>query len=303
MKKRTDRREFISIAGILAAGAMCGKPSKLLAQVTNIFPSVAVVKGGMASGLTRRCVELLGGLGRFVKKGNTVVVKPNIGWDRRPEYAANTNPIVVAEVVKMCFEAGAAKVLVFDRSCNNPKLCYLSSGIAQAAENAGASVFHVVDAGFKNYEMPGNLYLTKWPLYSMAMEADCLINVPVAKVHGIAGLTLGMKNLMGIMGGDRGQIHWKIDQYLPELAAFVKPDLTIIDATRILVKNGPQGGNLRDVETINTVIASPDIGSADAYAATLFGMKPADIGSISNSPPYGLGETDVARMSLKVETI
>ena len=301
----TNRRKFLKTAGMLTGGTVLGLPEIIFADFPagEEFPRVAVVKGGSPGEMTRKAIEMLGGIGRFVKQGDTVVVKPNIGWDRRPEYAANTNPDVVAETIRICLSAGADKVMVFDRTCNNAKRCYSSSGIADAAESAGAFVSFIVDAGFKKYEMPGNVYLKKWPLYSLALNADCLINIPIAKHHGIAELTLGMKNLMGLMGGKRGQIHWKIHKNLPELAAFVKPELTIIDATRILLRNGPQGGKLSDVEKMDTIIASPDIASADAYATTLFGMKPDDIGFIINGPEYNLGEIDIEKMNLRVETI
>ncbi|MBD3169074.1 MAG: DUF362 domain-containing protein [candidate division Zixibacteria bacterium] len=301
----SNRRKFLKTASLLTAGSYLLSPFELFAQATgeSSLPAIAVAKNGTAAQVTRKAIELLGGMGAFVKKGYTVVVKPNIGWNRSPAHAANTNPDVVTEVIKMCFEAGAEKVLVFDRTCNDPKRCYENSGIQDAAEKAGASVYHMVDAGFKDYEMPGNKYLKSWPLYEMAMDADCFINVPIAKHHGIAELTLGMKNLMGIQGGNRGHIHWKIHQYLPELAAFVKPDLNIIDATRILLRHGPQGGDLNDVEKRDTVIASSFIGTADAYAATLFGKDPKEIGYIANSVEYGLGEIEVDKMDLKEVSI
>ncbi|MCP4633544.1 MAG: DUF362 domain-containing protein [candidate division Zixibacteria bacterium] len=304
MHKTTNRRKFIKTTGIITAGALVGLPQQLFStESTGGLPSIVVTKNGTPEALTRKAVELLGGMSKFVNEGDTVVVKPNIGWDRKPEQAANTHPGVVAETIKMCYEAGAKKVLVFDRTCNSAKRCYASSGIEEAAKNAGADVFHMVKAGYKEYEMPGNKHLESWPLYTLAMEADCLINIPVAKHHSIAGLTLAMKNLMGIMGGKRAEIHWKIHKYLPELAAFVKPKLNVIDATRILTANGPQGGNLKDVKKMDTVIASADIASADAYATTLFGRKPTDIGHIVNGPELGLGEIDIEKMNLKVAEI
>lgn len=304
MPRHTDRRDFIKNTGLITAGTFLGLSGSLWAEVPeDQFPSIVVVKNGSPAENTRKAIALLGGMGRFVKKGNTVVVKPNIGWDRKPEQAANTTPEVVSETIKLCFESGADRVLVFDNTCNKPKRCYANSGIAEAAEDAGAIVSYMADAGYKEYDMPKATHLKKWAYYSLAIEADCIINIPIAKHHGIAELTLGMKNLMGIMGGMRGRIHWKIHQYLPEIAAFVKPELTIIDATRILKANGPQGGNLDDVERQDTIIASPHIGTADAYAAGLFGKKPTDIGYIVNSPQHGLGEIDIDKMNLRIETI
>ncbi len=305
MGKLIDRRKFIKSAGLLAVGATIDLPKLSFAKQggLNNIPDLAVAKGGTASERVAIALKMLGGINRWVKPGDTVVVKPNIGWDRRPEQAADTNPEVVAAVVAQCINTGAKRVMVFDRTCNNAKRCYHNSGIAEAAEKAGAIVPYTIEAGFKYYDMPENKYLKGWSLYRPAMEADCLINVPIAKHHSLAGLTLGMKNLMGIMGDDRGKIHWNIHKYLPELAAFIKPQLTIIDATRILIANGPQGGNPKDIKQLDTIIASPFIASADAFATTLFGKKPQDIGYIVNSVNYNLGEIDIDKINYQVERI
>jgi uncharacterized protein (DUF362 family) len=297
-----SRREFLNLgigctAGLL--GLSTFGPSWLLAQ-DEISPPVdlAVALNGSAKELIRSVIASLGGMNRFVTKGDIVVVKPNIAWDRNPKQAANTNPEVVAEVIRLCFEAGAKKVKLFDRPCNKPSRTYRNSGIKEAAERAGAEVSYTSDPGFVKVDMPENKILRSWELYRPALDCDCLINVPIAKQHATSELTLGMKNLMGIMGGDRGQIHWRIHEYLPELAHFVRPKLTIIDAVRILVANGPQGGNLGDVRTINTVIASSHIASADAYAATLFGKNPSDLGFITYGHKLGLGEIDLEKLNL-----
>jgi len=263
------------------------------------FPDLAVVTNGTPAMMTRKVMELLGGMKKFVSKGDIVVVKPNIGWDRNPQQAANTNPEVVAEVVKMCLECGAKKVKVFDRTCNTPSRCYENSGIKKAASEAGAEVSYVVDVGFSMMKFPQGEVLKKWAMYKPALEADLLINVPIAKHHGLPKLTLGMKNLMGIMGGDRGEIHWKIDDYLADLANFVRPKLTILDAYRILVRNGPQGGSLKDVVEKKTIIVGKNIATVDAYGATLFGMKPADLGYVVKANKLGLGEIDLNKVNIK----
>ena len=253
---------------------------ELLAQTVEpekMIPDLAVVTDGDPTSLARTAVELIGGMKRFVSKGDVVVVKPNIGWDRNPEQAANTNPEVVAEVVKMCLEAGAKKVRVFDRTCNSASRCYRNSGIEKAASEAGADVSQVVSAGFSDMKLPEAEVLKEWPLYKPALEADVLINVPIAKNHGLTYLTMGIKNLMGIMGGDRGKVHWNIDDKLADLANFVRPQLTILDAYRTLVKNGPQGGSLKDVRETKTVIAGTQLATVDAYGATLLGIKPAGL--------------------------
>jgi uncharacterized protein (DUF362 family) len=263
------------------------------------FPDLAVVSNGTPALMTRKAMELLGGMKKFVSKGDIVVVKPNIGWDRNPEQAANTNPEVVAEVVKMCLECGAKKVKVFDRTINTPSRCYENSGIKKSASEAGAEVGYVVDVGFSMMKFPQGEALKKWYMYKPAIEADVLINVPIAKEHGLSKLTLGMKNLMGIMGGDRGQIHWNIDDNLADLANFVRPKLTILDAYRILVKNGPQGGSLKDVIEKKTIIAGKNIATVDAYGSTLFDMKPTDLGYVVKANKFGLGEIDLNKVNIK----
>jgi uncharacterized protein (DUF362 family) len=303
MKEKITRRDFIK--GSVGTAFLFGLSHLSWAEVygplpkEESFPDLAVVTNGTPAAMTRKVMELLGGMKKFVSKGDLVVVKPNIGWDRNPEQAANTNPEVVAEVVKMCLECGAKKVRVFDRSCNTASRCYENSGIKKAAEDAGAEVSYVVDAGFSKMKFPQGEALKEWEMYKPAIEADVLINVPIAKHHGLPKLTLGMKNLMGIMGGDRGRIHWKIDDNLADLANFVRPQLTILDAYRILVRNGPQGGSLKDVREIKTIIAGKEIATVDAYGATLFDMKPTDLGYVVKANRFGLGEIDLNEVNIK----
>jgi uncharacterized protein (DUF362 family) len=227
-----------------------------------------------------------------------VVVKPNIGWDRTPEYAATTNPEVVATVVRLCFEAGAKKVKVFDHPVSDARRTYKQSGISDAAAAAGAAVTFMDDRKFKDMRINGQT-LKSWPLYTEVFEADKVINVPIAKTHGTSKLTLGMKNWMGVMGGQRGRIHQRIDESLVDLAMFIKPALTILDAVRILTDNGPQGGNLADVKQLNMVIAGTDAVAVDAFGATLFGMKPADLGYVRIGHQLRLGSMDLAKMKIK----
>ena len=303
MKDKITRRDFIKTSLGTAAGlslTYMGLP-KILAQTlekTEIYPDLAVLTNGDPASLTRQVMELLGGMNRFVSKGDVVVVKPNIGWDRNPLQAANTNPEVVAEVIKMCLEAGAKKVKLFDRSCNSATRCFENSGIKKAASEAGAEVSYVVDAAFAKMKFPKGEVLKEWYMYKPAMEADVLINVPIAKVHGSAKLTMGIKNLMGIMGGDRGQIHWKMDDNLADLANFVRPQLTILDAYRILTNNGPQGGSLKDVVEKKTMIAGVEIASVDAYGTTLFDMKPTDLDYVVKANEFGLGEIDLSKLKI-----
>jgi uncharacterized protein (DUF362 family) len=291
------RREFmISTAAGLGA-ALLAQP--WLAAAAKEKPDLAVVTGGKIFKRVKKAVDMLGGMARFVKKDDVVVVKPNIGWDKAPKFAANTNPWVVAAVVRLCLEAGAGKVKVFDRPCQTAARCYKSSGIEAAAREAGAEVSYTVKSGFVKVKLPGAEALKSWPFYKPALEADVLINVPVAKHHGYAGLSLGMKNLMGIMGGDRGQVHVNIHRKLADTAAFVRPALTIIDAARILTGNGPQGGKLKDVTFKNTVIAGTQLATVDACGVTLFDQDPADQKWLQFGHELGLGEIDLSRVTIQ----
>lgn len=259
---------------------------------------LVVVEGSSPSKITRTAIEALGGMKRFISRGDIVVIKPNMAWDRTPEQAANTNPEVVAEVVKMCFEAGAKKVKVFDRTINDPRRCYIQSGIADAARAFGAEVSYVDERKFKEMNINGEV-LKKWPLYTEIFEADKIINIPIAKHHSLAKLTMAMKNWMGIMGGYRGQIHQRLDESLVDLSFFIKPTLTILDAVRILVANGPQGGNIADVRRLDTVVAGVDQVAIDSFGATLFGMRGSDLGYVRIAHGYGLGKMDISKLKVK----
>lgn len=258
---------------------------------------LVVAQGTPPAKITRAAVDALGGMKSFIARNDVVVVKPNIGWDRTPEYAANTNPEVVAAIVRLCFEAGAAKVKVFDNTVNDARRTYKQSGIADAAKSAGALVSYIDERKFKDMRIKG-LVLKSWPLYTEIFEADKVINVPIAKTHGLSELTLGMKNWMGIMGGWRGRIHQRINESLVDLAMTVKPALTILDAVRILTDNGPAGGDLRDVKILNTVIAGIDPVAVDAFGATLFGIKPADLGFVRIGQEVGLGSMELGKLRI-----
>lgn len=262
------------------------------------MPLVAVAEGKNYAGITRNAVAALGGMKRFVRPGNVVVVKPNIGWDRSPEQAANTHPLVVRAVVEECLHAGAKRIKVFDRSCNDERRCYVNSGIVEALKDLkSVELKYVEPERFKKVPLNGTR-LKEWELYGEALSADVFINVPVAKHHGLTGLTLGLKNIMGVMGGNRGSIHWNIEDILADVNSVLKSHLVVIDATRILTAHGPQGGSLEDVRILNTVIASTDIVAADAYATTLFGLKPADIAVTVAAYKRGLGEMNMNRIKI-----
>ncbi len=262
-------------------------------------PDLAVAHGASPERIVKAALDAMGGIGKFISRGDVVVIKPNIGWDRTPEQAGNTNPEVVAAVVKLCFEAGAKKVRVFDRPVNDPRRCYVQSGIASAAGALGADVGYVDERKFRDMDIKGEA-LKSWPLYTEVFEADKVINIPIAKHHSLARLTLSMKNWMGVMGGQRRQIHQKLDESLVDLSMKIKPTLTILDAVRILTANGPQGGNLGDVKKLDTVVVGLDQVAIDSYGATLFGMKGSDLGYVRLGNKLGLGKMDLNRLKIKI---
>jgi len=261
-------------------------------------PVVAVAEGKDYARVTRNAIAALGGMGRFVKKGDLVVVKPNMGWDRTSEQAANSNPVVVRAVVEEALRAGARKVKVFDRSCNDERRCYVNSGMAAALKGMkNVELKYIETERFRKVALKGKA-LSEWELYDEALDANVFINVPVAKHHGLTKLTLGLKNVMGVMGGNRGSIHKHIDEALADVNSVLKSHLVVIDATRVLVAHGPQGGSLADVKFLNKVIASSDIVAADAYATTLFGHRPEDISVTVAAHRRGLGEMDLKKVRI-----
>jgi uncharacterized protein (DUF362 family) len=295
-----NRRDFMKAALITGAATIVPVgwdpfTSVLWAQEK---ADLVVARGVSPSKITRAAIDGLGGMRRFVSRGDIVVVKPNIGWDRTPEYAANTNPEVMAEIVRMCFEAGAKKVKVFDNPVSDARRTYKQSGIIDAVKALGASADYVDDRKFRDMAVKGQI-LKSWPLYTEVFEADKVINVPIAKTHGIAKLTLGMKNWMGIMGGSRGRIHQRIDESLVDLAMFIRPSLIVLDAVRILADNGPQGGRLSDVRRLDTVVAGTDQVAIDAYGSTLFGMKENALGCVRIGHKAGLGKMNLSGLKIR----
>ena len=290
-----DRREFIKSAGAFTLMTPILFKEALAAMDQ---PLVVVAEGKDYPVITRRAINAVGGMKRFVKRGDVVVVKPNMGWDRSVELAANTHPLVVRTVVEECLSAGARKVKVFDNTCNDARRCYVNSGIENALKGMkNVECKHIEAERFKKVVLNGQ-FLKEWELYDEALSANVYINVPIAKHHGLSKLTLGLKNVMGVMGGNRGFIHRNIDMALADVNSHLKSHLTLIDATRILTAHGPQGGNIADVKVLNKVIASTDIVAADAFATTLFGMKPADIPVTVSAYKRGLGEMNLDRIKV-----
>jgi uncharacterized protein (DUF362 family) len=262
------------------------------------LPSMVVVTGGNPAQLTTTAVNAYGGINTFVARGDRVVLKPNVGWDRVPAQAANTNPELVQTVVELCFAAGAKEVIVTDVSCNDPRRCFKRSGIAKSAEAAGATVLLPEERKFRNYRLNGEA-LSVWPLYTPIVEADKIINLPIVKHHNLSRATMGMKNWYGILGGRRNQLHQNIDVSIADLATFMKPTFTILDAYRVLVSNGPQGGNLNDVELQKTVIAGTDPVAIDAYGASLLGLQADQVPYIKIGHERGLGNMNYSELNVE----
>jgi uncharacterized protein (DUF362 family) len=291
-----NRRKFLKIvtSSIVSAG-LGGGATSLFAQES---PVISLSEGNDYGTITRNVINALGGIEKFVKPGNIVVVKPNLGWDRKPEFAANTHPLVVKAIVEECIKGGAKKVKVFDNPCNDPRRCYENSGVAGALKGLkNVELKHMEDERYKNTKLNG-VFLKEWELYDEALSADVFINVPVAKHHGLTRVSLGLKNIMGIMGGNRGYVHRNIEDALVDVNRVVKSHLTVIDATRILTNHGPQGGSLKDVKVLNKVIACQDIVAADAYATTFFGLNPQDITTTVTASKRGVGEMNLSKVKV-----
>ncbi|MDF1526248.1 MAG: DUF362 domain-containing protein [bacterium] len=301
------RRQFIKGSLILLAAPGSVIPTSVGRAAVN-FPgpvsTISLSEGGDPYATTVSCIEGLGGMSAFVSRGDSVLLKPNIGWDRRVEQGANTHPEVVRAIGEMCLEAGAAKVVILDRPCNDARRTYRTSGIqdmVKGLSDGRISLEFVRDNRFLTTDIPWGIVIKKWPLYEEALKADIIINIPVAKHHSISRLTLGMKNLMGLMGGNRGSFHSGIGQKLADLTSALDPGLTVLDATRIMVRNGPTGGRLEDVKVLNRVAAGRDPVAIDAYGATLFGITPGDLSFVTAAYKMGLGEMDLKKVQL-IET-
>jgi len=252
---------------------------------------LAIAKGANAREMVTRAIEALGGMGAFVRPGETVVIKPNVGWNRLPEQAANTNPEVVAQIVRLAKAAGASKVWVTDNPVNTAERCFERSGIRQAALQAGAVVVMPDATSFRTVEVGGRLLRVADVLFPI-VEADHVINVPVAKQHGLSGATIALKNWYGVIGGHRVRLHQDIHHAIVELASMVRPTLTVLDATRVLLANGPSGGSLSDVKRLDIVAASTDEVAIDAFALTLLGIREEVAAFVSLGEKAGLGRSD-----------
>lgn len=316
--KKISRREFLAKSAIIGgSGLIMPSLLPLLGQAEDEAPKekekeiplnkiIAVCAGQDPAAITKGVLEILGGMKKFVKKDDIVLVKPNIAWEKKPEFAATTNPDVVATIIKEARAAGAKKVKVLDRTCNDARRCYHISGIEEAAKKAGAEVILIEKASqYKEVEIKKGQVLKTATIVKEALECDVFINVPIAKHHGLTKLTLGIKNLMGLLGGKRADLHKDIDKKLADILTVLKPHLTIIDAFRVLIKHGPTGGKKEDVRLVGQVMAGVDIVAVDAYSSgleafkeTLGDIDPDDIDYIKTAAERELGEIDLKKMQV-----
>ncbi|MFH2035907.1 MAG: DUF362 domain-containing protein [Candidatus Zixiibacteriota bacterium] len=262
------------------------------------FPALTLAKNEDHINALRATLDAIGGIGRFVKKGERVTLKPNVGWDRTPAQAANTNPDLVAEMVRQCLEAGAKEVIVTDITCNDARRTFLRSGIKEAAEKAGARLILPSENDYIETNLNGKL-LTSWPVLKYFIETDRLINMPIVKHHSLSSCTVGMKNLYGILGGPRYQLHQQIDQSIVDLTRFATPTLTVIDATRVLMRSGPQGGSLDDVSIQHTVMCATDPVAGDARSSEFLGLSPDKVSHIMLAEKSELGTADYNKAGYK----
>jgi uncharacterized protein (DUF362 family) len=255
-----------------------------------IYPALVIVRGKDVRKMAAAALDKLGGISRFISPGDRVLIKPNAGWDRQPEQAANTNPGLVGAVVHLCREARASEVWVTDVSINDPYRSFARSGIEDAVKASGGTVRFTAENDFVLTDLKGQV-LRVWPVSRFYHEADKVINMPVVKHHSLSKCTIAMKNWYGILGGRRNRLHQDINTSIADLATAVRSTLTITDATRVLVRNGPTGGNLSDVSIENTVIAGLDEVALDAYSLGFLDLKVSDVPFLEIGERRGLGIT------------
>jgi len=305
MTRRESIRKLLKISGGLTLGGIAAwapNPSKPVWAGSResgfITEGIGETDGYSIKELTQKVFDAAGGIKKFVSRGDVVTIKPNISWARRHDLAATTNPEVLEAVVELCQEAGAKKVRIADNTIHDARRCFALSGAGKVAKKTGADLVYPRSSLMKKMNLKGDR-LDVQPVFVPLVEADSLINLPVAKHHSLSTLTLGMKNWIGGVDGSRWSLHQDIHQSIVDLAQFFKPTVTLIDAIRIMTRNGPSGGSTADVKVKNTLILSNDPVAADAKATLLFGRKPKDIGFVRLGQKWGLGTYDFQKLDQK----
>ena len=300
-----NRREFLKSSALtaVAVAAMSKLPGAALsaaeAPAAGPLPDLVAVRNGTPAEMFRKGIEALGGMKAFVKPGQKVVVKPNIGWDKKPEEAANTNPELVAEIVRQALAAGASEVTVFDHTCNEWQSCYKNSGIAAAVTEAGGKVLPAnLKEHYSRVERPEAVKMKNALIHNAILEADVFINVPVLKHHGGAKMSCAMKNFMGLVE-DRGFMHRNdLQQCIADAVLYRKPDLNVVDAYRIVTSNGPRGVTPADVKTPKYQLLSRDIVAVDTMAARIIGFPLESIPHLKLGEKLGYGTMDTAKLKI-----
>jgi uncharacterized protein (DUF362 family) len=300
-----ERREFLkkSLALGLGAGTLF-LPKGLRNGVSRALasespPDLVALKGASPEVMFDRGIAALGGIGRFVKAGQAVVVKPNVSWDVSEDSAANTSPQLVARVIKHCLDAGAKRVLVLDHSIEYWESSWSASGIGAAVKASGGTYAPSESEGYyQKVDLAGSTLKTT-QVHETLLESDVLISLPVLKHHGGAGVSIAMKNLMGCIW-NRGEYHSKgLQACIADFLHVRKPDLSVVDAHRVITRHGPRGGSPDDVVAMNTLILSPDIVAADAASARLLGREPSEIGHIRLAAEAGFGQIDLTKLKIQ----
>jgi uncharacterized protein (DUF362 family) len=311
MSQKTNRREFLKASLISTAAAMTAGPGIILTPnfaLTQTYPDIVISHGRNPGAITRSAVDGLGGMKRFVKPGNKVVIKPNMSFASGPAAASNTHPAVVSEVAKMCIEAGASKVSILDNVLNHPQDCLNLSKIPEVCEVVqNTSVRVVTDRRFfRDVDVPRGTLIKKMGVASEVLDSDVLISVPVGKTHASSGVSLSMKGMMGLVF-DRRPFHSRgLDESIVDMVTILKPNLVVIDGTRILGSGGPGGPG--EVIPLNLVIASTDMVAADAQMVALgtwYGRKfePSQVKHIKMAADKGLGRLDIDKLNVKNVTV
>lgn len=296
------RREFIGRMAVTTGAMVMGPVLVEAVPGGGVSPQVVQVTGADPGSITRRAVAEMGGMKKFVSRGDVVMIKPNIGWNRNVSQGACTHPEVVRSLVELVLAAGARKVIVMDNPCHRPEDTYQRSGIAEAARKAGAEVRFPDENRIVSFDFKGEV-VTRWPVFRDFLEVDKFINVPVLKHHGSSGLTIAMKNLFGICGGNRGKLHRDMGEGIADLNAGFKTHLVLVDATRILRRNGPVGGAVSDVDWKNTVFAAESPFLADVVAAGFFGRPPQELEFLTAGAARGMGPLDPTKIRQRALTV
>lgn len=301
------RRDFLKAGFALGAGfslidlggLFAADPSTVGASPA-VRPVLVAVRDGDRATMLDRALEALGGIQKFVRPGQTVLIKPNIGWDVPPERAANTHPDLIARLVTLCRDAGAKSITVFDNSCDEWERAYANSGIEKAARDAGAVIVNGKDESlYRETPIPGGVKLRSARVHSLVLDSDVFLNVPVLKHHSGTLMTASMKNLMGVIW-DRGFYHrTDLHQCIADFLTLRRPTLNIVDAYHPMVRNGPRGRTVEDVIEMRTLLASTDIVATDAAAAKLLGHQPADVAHVKLAAAMGLGRMDLENLDIR----